>query len=207
MAGEAVTTTMGRRRRWWVVRALRGHPLARLVDRLEALAVVAAIVLVAGAVFAALACHDVVYASRSETIAAEATARHPVEATAIHADKPKPRGPGPASTAQYSVHVEWFAQNATRDGVVKADRVLKPGDRLRIWVDDRGEVTRAPRTDADARADAAVVSVLLWLLCAAVVAGAMAALRRALDRVRYRGWDRSLRLLIEDSGGSSTRRP
>jgi hypothetical protein len=174
---------------------------------MEALAVVAAVVLLAGAAFAALTCHDAVYSSRSAAIAAEAAARHQVEATATHADKPKPRGPGPVSTAKYSVRVEWFAQNATRDGVVKTDHVLKPGERLRIWVDDEGEVTKAPRTDADARADAVIMSVLLWLLCAAVVVGAMATLRRVLDRCRYRGWDRSLRLLIEDSGGSSTRRP
>ena len=53
----------------------------------------------------------------------------------------------------------------------------------------------------------AVIALSALVLGAAVVAGAMATLRRALDRCRYRGWDRSLRLLIEDSGGSSTRRP
>ena len=46
----------------------------------------------------------------------------------------------------------------------------------------------------------------LWLLCLAAVAGALEVLRRVLDRVRHRGWDRDLRLLVDNGGGSSTTR-
>jgi hypothetical protein len=193
------------RRQWWVLRALRGHPLTRRIDRLEALAYVMGVILLSAAVFAAVGWHDAMYASRSRTIAAETAALHPVDATAVAAGKPKPTGPGGAAPTRYSVHVEWFAQNATRDGVIRVDHAVKAGEHVRIWLDGQGKVARSPQSSGTANLDAVTMAALLWMVCAALVAGALAALRRVLNGIRHRDWDRNLRLLIEDAGGSTRR--
>ena len=194
-------------RRWWGVRALFGHPLARRVDRLEALVAVAALVLLIAAAFGAAHAHDELYNDRSRAIAAEAATRHPVEATAVEAGQAKRTGPAQGAPLAYTVRVQWFAKNTTRSAVITVDHEVAAGGHVPIFVDDDGHVSRPPQTDANAQADANGLAILLWLLCLAAVAAAGVVIRRTLNRVRHRGWDRELVSLIEDGGGSSTRRP
>jgi hypothetical protein len=192
-------------RRWWLLRAVCRHPLTRLVDRVEAGVVTVAAALVMLSTCWVVGLHDTVYAQRSRTIAAEAATRHPVQATAIELSRSGARQPG-TGTPTYFVRVEWFADAATREDVIETNRAAEAGDRMRIWLDREGRVTDPPSTNTDARADALGVAALLWLVSAAMIVGAVAILRQVLDRCRYRGWDRTLRLLIDDGGGSSTRR-
>jgi hypothetical protein len=194
-------------RRSWAVRALFGHPLARRVDRVGASAIVAALVLLILAAVGAAQVRDVLYADRSKTIAAEASTRHPVEATAVHAAKARPMGPAQGAPLTYTVDVEWFAKNTTRNATVTVDHPVATGGHVPVWLDGDGRVAGPPQTNANAEVDANGLAILLWLVCAGAVAAVGAVIRRALNRVRYRGWDRDLVTLIEDGGGSSTRRP
>jgi hypothetical protein len=192
--------------RWWNVRTLGRHPLTRRVDRLQAWAVVAGIVLLIVAAHQAAGYSDTAYAERSQTLAAEAATHHPVEATALSASTSVAKGPVSAETLVYPDHVQWFANNATHDEVVNVDHPVRAGERVGIWLDDKGKVTTSPPSNDVAHADAIGMAAVLWLLCLAAVAAALVILRRVFDRARHRGWDRDLRLLVDNGGGSSTTR-
>jgi hypothetical protein len=190
-------------RRSWLVRALFGHPLARRVDRLEAFAAVMTIVVLAIAALIATDVRETVYAERSQSIAAEAAARHPVEATAVDAARGMPSGPAKSVPVNYTVPVEWFAQSTTHNDVVTVNHPVAKGERLPVWVDGAGHVTKPPQPAASADVDANGLAILFWLLCAGAVVGVAAAVRNLLTRRRYREWDQDLVLLI-GGGGSST---
>jgi hypothetical protein len=179
---------------------LSGNPLVRRIDRLEAAVAVLAVMFAVIAIPSAVDFGHTVYAARAQKYAAEAMMRHPVDATALSDSVSGDRPPSSSF-----VHVQWFAGNETRDKVVHVPRPVTTGDHVRIWVDDNGDATPAPRTRADARVDAVVEAAAGWLAAAALCAIAVAVLRRILDRVRYRRWDRDFRLLIEDGGGKATR--
>jgi hypothetical protein len=193
-------------RRSWTVRALGRHPLTRRADRVQAWAVVGAVVLLIFAAHHAADYSRTAYAARSQTYAAEAASRHPVDATAVTDGSTSTKGPISAATLTYSAHVQWFTHNATHDGMVKVDHPVKAGEHVGIWVTEDGTVTTPPLTDDNAHADAIGVAALMWLMCVALVGGAFEMLRRGLDRVRRRAWDRELQLLVDDCGGSSTTR-
>lgn len=191
---------MSRSRRWWLARALGRSRLVRPVDRVEAWAVIAGLVLVLLAAQYCSIVSDGIYASRSQTIAAQASSRHQADAVATAASTPD------AKTAQqavqrYTVHIQWLAQNATHDKTVKLDHAVTAGDHVPVWLDDRGNATSPPLTNADAKADAVGGAVLLWVLAASLIAGGVVVLRRVLNRLRYRSWDRGLRWLLVDGGG------
>jgi hypothetical protein len=186
--------------RCWTARALSGNPLVRRIDRLEAAIAMLAVVFAMVAIEFAVDFEHTTYAARAQRYAAEAATRHPVDAIALtHSAS----GDQPASSS--SVHVQWFADDETRDKVVRVPRSVAAGDHVRIWVNDKGDATSAPRTRADARVDAVVGAVAEWLALASLCAIVVAVLRRLLDRVRYRRWDRDFRLLIDDGGGKATR--
>ena len=172
----------------------------RRVDRVEAWAVIAGVILVLLAAQYCSTVSDAIFASRSQTFAAEASTKHQADAVATAASTPD------AKTAQqalqrYTAHIQWLAQNATHDEVVKLDHAVKAGDHVPVWLDDRGNATTPPLTNADAKADAVGGAVLLWVLVASSLAGGVALLRRVLNRFRYRSWDRGLRWLLVDGGG------
>ena len=185
--------------RCWKARALSGNPLVRRVDRLEAAIAMLAIVFAIAAIPFAVDFGHTTYAARAQRYAAEAATRHPIDAIAL---SDSVSGDRPASSS--SVHVQWFADDETRDKVVRVPGSVATGDHVRIWVNDKGDTTSAPRTRADARVDAVVGAVAEWLALASLCAIAVAVLRRLLDRVRYRRWDRDFRLLIDDGGGKAT---
>ncbi|BBZ27472.1 membrane protein [Mycolicibacterium madagascariense] len=189
-----------RSRRWWLARALGRSRLVRRIDRVEAWAVVAGLVVVLVAALYCSTVSDDIYAARSRAIAAEASTRHQAEAVATAASTPDKKAAQQA-TQRHTVHIQWLFQNATHDEVVKLDHAVKAGDHVPVWLDDRGNATTPPLTDADARADAVGGAILLWILVASTILGGVALLRRVLNRFRYRSWDRGLRWLLVDGGG------
>jgi hypothetical protein len=188
-------------RRWWLRGALRRGPIVRTVDRIEAYAVVACIVLLAFAVHPAVDVAQSVYTTSSAAFAKETATRHLVEAVALEAGRPTAQGPG----AAYSAHVQWFSRNETHDKLIRMDHAVKSGDHVRIWVTDEGKATSPPRNDSDARADSVGAGAVVWLAALAAGLCALAVLRRGLDRLRYRAWDRDLRTLVDNDGGWATR--
>lgn len=144
----------------------------------------------------------VIDAERAALFAREAATRHSAEATAVSAAK----APTPTQAPGYTVHVQWVSQNVTHDDVMRVSRDVRPGDKVPVWLDEQGKLTQAPRTAADATADAVASAVLLWLVALSAVVGALYGLRRLVDRARYRAWDRDLhRLLVDNDGGWATR--
>jgi hypothetical protein len=181
--------------------ALRRGPIARTVDRVEAYAVIACLLLLAFAVHPAMGVAHDVYESSSAAFAKEAATRHTVDAVALASGRSAAQGPG----AAYSAHLQWFGRNETHDKVIRMDHPVKAGDHVKIWVTDEGEATAAPRSDSDARSDSVGAGVVVWLAALVAAACALAVLRRGLDRLRYRAWDRGLRTLVDDDGGRATR--
>lgn len=73
----------------------------------------------------------------------------------------------------------------------------------RVWVDDAGNPAAPPRTEIDARTSGVAAGLMLWLSLATTTGVLLRALGRFTDRRRYRAWDRSLVLLVNDGGGSN----
>ncbi|RDH79544.1 hypothetical protein DVS77_04790 [Mycolicibacterium moriokaense] len=137
-----------------------------------------------------------VHGAASAAIEVEAATRHPVEAETLGASHSRSDG----SEISRWVHVRWFDGRSTRDDDVEVAEPVKPGQRLPIWVDENGEITSAPRTAVDARADGVAAGLMLWLTVAALAGGGLRLLRRLLDRYRYRSWERDLQVLVENGG-------
>jgi hypothetical protein len=190
----------GYRRRWWLSGVFTSNPLARGVDRAEGWAVGVALAVVIGAVPVSIDVSQAIQASEAKTIAAAAATRHPVDAVAVTATEAKTRG----TATTYWAHLQWFDRSVTHQDTVRVPQPMKAGDRIPIWVDDdTGNRTAPPRTEADARAGGVGAGLMLWLMTAGLTGGALSLMRRLLDRMRYRRWDRDLRVLVGDSGGSN----
>ncbi len=191
--------------RWWTTRAFGRNPLARGADRFEAWAIVAGILVLIAAIYPAMAVGQLGYAASSHSIAVEAATRHPVEATAVGTSRTDPTM-SDSTTATFLVPVRWQAENGTHDATTKAEQPVKAGDKVRIWLDEKGRITSAPLTEVDARIEMIGTVVLSWLIACAIVGGAFVVLRRALHHSRDRGWDRGLLELVDNGGGSTTRK-
>jgi hypothetical protein len=202
---SAVTTI-----RWWAACAFGRTALARSADRVQAWAVVAGLLVAIAATYPAAAAGQLGYASRSQDIAAQAATHHPVEATALGNSTPDPALSESTSTEStsttFQVHVGWTAQNVSHDAMTKIEQPVKAGAQVRIWLDDKGKLTTAPPTAADARVDAIGTAVLAWMAMVLLIGGALAVLRSVLGRSRNREWDRGLRELVDNGGGSTTPR-
>ena len=114
-------------RRWWTACALRRSPLIRRIDRIEAGAVLVALLLVFFAVRHASSLGHKVFAGEAEQIALESASRHPVDAIAM-----QPSAPQSGRPVATSVPVRWFADNQTHDKVIPIDRPVRAGEHVHI---------------------------------------------------------------------------
>src|SRR4029077_10945862 len=130
--------------------ALKFSPLVRVVDRLQVVASLLAVLAVAAAVPFVVRFGESVYDSQVRRFATEAATRHRVDAVVVNPDTLIGDQPKRASSSEW---VQWFANDETWDGVVQLSRSVKPGEGVQIWVDDHKDVTSAPRTSADATSD------------------------------------------------------
>lgn len=191
--------------RWWAKCAFGRGPLLRRADRLRAWGLALGLVAIVAAVAPAVAVGDLGYAARAQTIAAEAAARHPVEAVAVADSTADPTQVESASTS-FLARVRWTVQNTAHEDFSKIEQPVKAGQPVRIWLDDAGRVTTPPQTTADARVDQIGTVALVWMVFAAAIGVAMATFATVLGRSRERMWDRGLRELVEDGGGSAAPR-
>ena len=130
--------------------ALKFSPLVRVVDRLQVVASLLAVLAVAAAVPLVVRFGESVYDSQVRRFATEAATRHRVDAVVVNPDTLIGDQRKRASSSEW---VQWFANDETWDGVVQLSRSVKPGEGVQIWVDDHKDVTSAPRTSADATSD------------------------------------------------------
>jgi hypothetical protein len=190
------TFTFGARRGWFA-RLLGRNPLVRSTDRLEALTLLLAVVLVALAAPIAGAVGTAIYSSHRALYAEQVKTRHTVTATVAQDSAVIVR---PFSVTA-TVHGRWQDRGRNHEGSFVWDRPAKAGQHLTIWVDDRGEYAGPPAPRGRAAAEGASAGVVMWLTAAALGATLVILVRFRLDRRRHAAWDRSLRGLVGDDGG------
>jgi hypothetical protein len=187
------------RRRWWLFSAATGNPLVRSVDRAEGWLAAAFLAAVIGAVPISVDFSQMVQASETKAIEAAAATRHSVDAVAMAPSETRSQG----AATTYWTHLQWFDTSAKHERTVKVPAPMRSGDRTLVWVDNSGNLTSAPRTQADARAGGVGAGLMLWFVIAALAAGALRTMRRCLDRLRDRLWERDLHVLVGNGGGST----
>ncbi|KAA0086517.1 hypothetical protein CIW52_00850 [Mycolicibacterium sp. P9-64] len=199
-----VTSFAGRLR--WHLQALGFNPLIRTTDRLEAFAVLAALLTALIAIPIASHAGDVVYASAAHTAELQAHDRHPVQATVVEGGGRLPADvEGSASGGPASVKAQWHEGTRLRTEQITGPTMAKVGDSLTVWLDNAGKVVSAPLTADDAEVSAAVASGTVWIAIVAFGALAVFLVRRVLDRVRDRAWDSALHLLAHNDDGWANR--
>jgi hypothetical protein len=177
--------------RWRFVRLLGRNPLIRLSDRIEALVLALAVVMVsvlAGPIAATVgaAVHD----SHSRSHAEQAQNRHTVIAT-VTGDKFVRRD---TLGQTVTVPARWFAAGTEHTGAVSAPPRVKTGDSIDIWVAEDGSYLGPPlRTPVDAAVAAAVAT---WFGVVIAAAAVFSGIRAALIRARHARWQRDFDRLV-----------
>ncbi|BBZ25999.1 membrane protein [Mycolicibacterium madagascariense] len=187
--------------RWWLG-ACGGNPIVRRSDRVEALVVLAALVLAILAVPFAAHVEDSTYRSHLHLVAEQEATRHSVQAVVLQGSTGMPTD----FDAPVTVPVQWHEGNRVRTEEVVSPGVVATGAPLTVWLDTAGRVVPAPLTPTDVRVSAISVGWTVWVLI--VIAGGLAAVgvRWRLDRHRATAWDRALALLAHNDDGWANRR-
>ena len=177
--------------------------MVRISDRIEALTLILGIALVLVSAPIAGAVGTAVYSSRSAVYEQQARSRHTVAATVL-ADSTSTVRPYAVS---FDLRARWQDHGVQHEDVLGWDRPAKTGDRLSIWVNDKGDYAGPPTLPERAVSDAIIAGAALWLSVIAVVAAAIGLARFRLDRRRHAQWDRGLRGLVGDDGGRASSEP
>ena len=173
------------------------NPLVRVSDRIEsattflALSLVVLMTPIVGAVGTAV--HD----SNARLYAEQAFTRHVVSATAQADTETVVQ----RNQLSYVAPARWTAAGSEHTGLVPWPSPASIGAKSDIWVDARGENTRAPTPVRQAAVDAIGVALSLWLVVAGAAAGFVWVVRCRLDRSRQRAWDRELATVVGGYGG------
>jgi hypothetical protein len=193
-------TTFARRFRWHL-RALGFNPLVRASDRLEALTVLAVLVTALFAIPVGTQAATQVYDAGVRTANEQARSRHFVEAVAVEGSASMPAD---FDSPAY-VRAQWHEGTRLRTERVITPATVKAGESLKLWLDDTGKVVAAPLTTDDAKLSALGVAGTVWVVivvCSALVAFVI---RRGLDLLRDRAWERELHLLAHNDDGWANR--
>lgn len=143
----------------------------------------------------------IAYDDGIRTAEREAHSRHQVQALVVDGVGL----PTEFDTPAY-VNAQWQEGPRTRTELIVAPATVKPGDHTTVWLDDTGKVVTAPQKPGDATVNAVAVAVTLWTTAVAASALAAYLVRRGLDRVRDRAWNRELVLLAHNDDGWANRR-
>ncbi|RDH78163.1 hypothetical protein DVS77_12510 [Mycolicibacterium moriokaense] len=188
---QTFTLTLG----CWLQRLIGRNSLVRGSDRVETVAVllVVAVALLAAPLAGAMgtATHD----SLARRFAEDRATRQEVVAIVTDDSTVAPR----VYEELFLTPVRWQLAGAPHTAQVLTDR-KKAGDRVRVWIDARGELTTKPLTDHNAASGAVVTGFGVWFAVVGVASAAWFGLRRRLDRARYADWDRELAQLADDGG-------
>jgi hypothetical protein len=177
--------------RWRFIRLFGRNPLIRASDRVEALVVVFAVLVVLVAAPIAAAVGTAVYDSRSHLHAAQAQNPRTVTATVTGDTFVRRDTLGQMVT----VPARWFAAGAEHTGTVAAPPGAKTGDSIDIWVAEDGSHTGPPlRTALDAAVAAAEA---IWFGAAMAAAALVAGSRAILNRARHARWQEDFDNLVE----------
>lgn len=189
--------------RWWCVRALGRNRLARATDRIEAVAVLLAVMVVFIAIPIVAAIGTSVHDARVRAYSEEAQTRHTVAAIAV-ADSSAVAHP---TFVDFTVRVKWSAEGADHIATLNYDQPVRAGEAIDVWVDDTGAHSGPPAPAARAGFDAVGVAVASWAAVIAAAAGITLAIRWTLDRRRYAEWEREINALANGNDGLTNRQP
>jgi hypothetical protein len=163
-----------------------GNPLSRSVDRLEGFSLVVFVGFAVVLVPIMLMAGSLTYGSIITTAEQQARTRHQVVATLLEDTiRTSADGSGP-----YRVRARWLTSDGPQTGRVLADKGLHVGDRVRIWLDEKGKPVTAPAGAGEAALAAALVVITGWLTAAGVLGLVHGGVKRLLDRRRDRDWER-----------------
>src|ERR1700712_3719438 len=193
--------TMFAKRLSWYLRALGRNPLIRAGDRLEALAVL-------GVFIVALLALPVVARAESQirdvgvrNAETQAHTRHSVAAVVVVGSTGLSTDfDGPAY-----VRAQWHEGTQLRTENVISPSIVKSGDPLQLWLNDKGKFVTAPVTAHDAELTAVSAAALLWAAIVSFAVLAAVTVRMRLDRSRDRAWERELHLLSHNDDGWANR--
>lgn len=187
----------------WYLRALGRNPLVRLSDRIEAFSVLAVAAIALMAIPLAMQLHHQTYTERMHAVTEQAQTRHSVQATVVRGSTGFPTDFDSAA----SVTVQWADGNKVRTEQIISPATVETGAPLTIWLDTDNKVVSAPLQPLDAELSALGIAWVGWTTI--VLFGGIGAMgvRRGLDRLRVRAWDREIRLLTYNDDGWANRHP
>jgi hypothetical protein len=195
----SVTPFAGRLR--WHLRALGFNPLVRVTDRLRALAVLGVLVTALVALPIGMSAGTLIYESDMQTANEQAHSRHSVDALVIDGAGL----PSDLDTPSY-VRAQWRDGTRMRTEQILSPATIRPGEHMKVWLDNSGRVVAAPLKPGDAKLNAVVAAGTSWIgivLCSALLAFLV---HKGLDRFRERAWERDLHLLAHSDDGWVNRR-
>ncbi len=177
------------------VRLFGGNPLVRASDRVDALVLVLAVVMLVLAAPIAAAVGTAVHSSRSHLYVEQAQNRHIVTATVTGDSDARQNLFRPTVTAP----ARWFAAGTEHTGAVTAQRTLKIGDSIDIWVGPDG--SRVGKPAKSAAEEAVATALAIWLGVAIAAAALFAASRAALLRKSRTRWLHDFDTLVAEGDG------
>jgi hypothetical protein len=190
--------------RWpFLLRLLGRDPLVRTTDRIEALVLVLTVVVSVLAAPIAAAVGTEVHDSRRHVYAKQAHTRHSVAATVTDV----PASQQVLRTSTITVPARWSAAGAEHTGAVKAQSTDKTGDRIAIWVDNKGAQVPVPTPTSRAALEAVTGALVTWMGVAAAAATLFAATRAVCGRIRFAGWQHDIDSLVGNGDGHTTSQP
>ncbi|RZQ65931.1 hypothetical protein [Amycolatopsis suaedae] len=182
------------RRQLWQTARGRDKTAARGSDRLEAVVVLAAVLVAFAALPFTAALGSEVYASQSARSDWESRTRHPATATLLTDGQPEDGQADGVVADRHPTEAVWLMPNgAERTGKVPAEEGTKAGERVPIWLDGDGNPVAPPLSRAGAAINAVSASLGVWVAVCLLLFGACALLHLLLDRYRYDQWDRAWR--------------
>ena len=202
---DATTDTFTVRLPRWptLLRLLGRDPLIRTSDRIEALALVLAVVISLIAVPIAAAVGTEIHDSRRLVYAEQIHTHHTVTAT-ITADN-SAQEDWPINTV--TVTARWSVNGSEHTDEAKATSTAKTGDPIEIWVDQNGAQTPVPTPTAFAAVEAVTGAFIIWMCVAAAAATLFYITRAMCHRVRLTGWQHDLDRLVGHGDGHTTTKP
>jgi hypothetical protein len=191
-ADEALETfTMGLPR-WSVFGLFRRNPLLRATDRIEALAMAAAVMVSLLAIPVAAGVGTAVHDSRRDVYAQQHHTRHLVTATIT--DDTAAQQISRANTV--TMAARWSAAGTEHTGAVTVQSATKPGDQAAIWIDDDGALTDEPTSTSRAGVDAVTAALFMWAGVTTAAAILLAGIQAVCDRIRAIRWQHAIDTLL-----------
>lgn len=182
---------------WQIARLFGRNPLLRRADRIEVVVILIALVVSLCALPVAGIAGSVVYGLRHSQYEREANQRHAVVATvtATGIDRVDPS----------VVEASWPVASGDRHGPIELTTGAKPGQHVRIWIDETGNPADPPTPTWQALSGAAGTVLAIALVVGAGAASLVAGSRLRLDRARDAQWDYEIRCFQDDGGRANQR--